>query len=58
MLVTDNVADFEVVRIAWEASGSLHNGVIYALNPPFNRHRGDAVIGEMVNALKAFVSSS
>jgi Domain of unknown function (DUF5615) len=56
-LVTDNVADYERTRLDWEARGSIHHGVVYALNPPFNRHLGDAVIGQMVNALERFLSS-
>jgi predicted nuclease of predicted toxin-antitoxin system len=57
-IVTDNVADFEQVRLEWESRGTPHHGVIYALNPPFNRHRGRAVIGQMVNALSDFLSSA
>lgn len=57
-IVTDNVADYEQARRNWESRGEVHYGVIYALDPPFNRHRGDAVIGEMVRALEHFLSSS
>ncbi len=56
-IVTDNVSDFEMARRNWESRGHTHNGVIYALNPPFNRHRGGAVIGEMVRALEHFLRS-
>ena len=34
------------------------HGVGYALNPPFNRHRGDAVIGQIVRALDVFLGSA
>lgn len=58
-IVTHNVPDFENVRLAWEArGGGTHNGLIYALNPPFNRHRGNAVIGQMVRALDRFLHSA
>jgi hypothetical protein len=56
-VVTDNVSDYERARRSWESRGQVHHGVIYALNPPFNRHRGDAVIGVMVGALAHFLSS-
>jgi hypothetical protein len=56
-IVTDNIPDYEKARLDWEAHGAAHHGVIYALNPPFNRHRGDAVIGQMVRALEHFLSS-
>jgi hypothetical protein len=57
-VVTDNVADYEKARRDWEASGRLHHGVVYALDPPFNRHRGDAVVGQMVRALAHFLASA
>lgn len=56
-IVTDNIADYERARRDWESRGQAHHGVIYALNPPFNRHRGGAVIGQMVRALSAFLSA-
>lgn len=56
-IVTDNISDYEKARLDWEAHGAAHHGVIYALNPPFNRHRGDAVIGQMVRALEHFLAS-
>ena len=56
-IVTDNVPDYERARLEWEARGQAHHGVIYALNPPFNRHRGEAVIGRMVRALDHFLAS-
>lgn len=56
-VVTDNIPDFEKARLDWQATGREHYGVIYALNPPFNRHRGDAVIGQMIMALVAFLNS-
>ena len=56
-VVTDNVPDYEKARLDWEARGAAHHGLVYALDPPFNRHRGDAVIGQMVNALVHFLSS-
>jgi hypothetical protein len=40
-----------------KTAAKTHHGLIYALNPPFNRHRGDRVIGQMVNALAHFLSS-
>jgi predicted nuclease of predicted toxin-antitoxin system len=56
-IVTDNISDYEQARLTWESSGRPHHGLVYALNPPFNRHRGDAVIGQMVKALDGFLSS-
>lgn len=56
-IVTDNVPDYEQTRRDWESRGSSHHGVIYALNPPFNRHRGGAV-GQMVRALEHFLRSA
>lgn len=56
-VVTDNIPDYEKARRDREARGAVHHGVIYALNPPFNRHHGDAVIGPMVRALEHFLSS-
>ncbi len=56
-VVTDNIADFEAERLTWEARGTPHYGVIYPLNPPFNRHQSDAVIGQMVKALEHFLKS-
>lgn len=57
-VVTDNVADFEHARRQWAASGRRPVGVIYALDPPFNRHRGPTVIGQMVRALADFLGSA
>jgi predicted nuclease of predicted toxin-antitoxin system len=57
-VVTDNIADYEQARLAWESSGRPHHGLVYALNPPFNRHRGEAVIGQMVRSLGHFLSST
>ena len=57
-VVTDNVPDYQKARLEWEATGREHHGVVYALNPPFNRHRGNAVIGQMVRALHAFLNSA
>lgn len=56
-IVTDNIADYEQTRRDWEGRGQVHHGLLYALNPPFNRHRGERVIGQMVNALAHFLSS-
>lgn len=56
-IVTDNVADYEKARRDWETRGVVHHGVVYALDPPFNRHRGDAVVGVVVRALEQFLSS-
>jgi predicted nuclease of predicted toxin-antitoxin system len=56
-IVTDNIADFEQTRRDRESRGETHHGVLYALDPPFNRHRGERVIGQMVNALAHFLSS-
>ena len=55
-IVTDNVPDYEQARRDWEARGAPHHGLVYALNPPFNRHRGGAV-GPMVRALEHFLAS-
>ncbi len=55
-IVTDNIADYEMARRDWESRGTTHHGVIYALDPPFNRHRGDDVIGQVVNALEYFLA--
>ncbi|HWJ51354.1 MAG TPA: DUF5615 family PIN-like protein [Solirubrobacteraceae bacterium] len=57
VIVTDNIADYEQARRDWEDRGQPHHGLLYALNPPFNRHRGERVIGQMVNALAHFLSS-
>jgi predicted nuclease of predicted toxin-antitoxin system len=57
VVVTDNVADFERVRLEWEEKSQPYQGLIYALDPPFNRHRGAAVIGQMVAALSDFLTS-
>lgn len=56
-IVTDNIADYERARADWESRGQPHYGVIYVLDPPFNRNRGDAVIGQMVRALDHFLAS-
>ena len=56
-IVTDNVPDYEAALRTWESRPGAHHGVIYALNPPFNRHRGAAVIGEMVRALDLFLQA-
>jgi hypothetical protein len=56
-IVTDNVEDFERERLAWEERGEPHHGVVYALDPPFNRHRPDFVIGQMVRALAHFLET-
>jgi hypothetical protein len=56
-IVTDNVADYERARREWEARGLSHRGVVYALNPPFNRHRSGSVVGQMVRALGRLVRS-
>jgi hypothetical protein len=57
-IVTDNIADFEQARREHESQGQVHHGLLYALNPPFNRHRGERVIGQMVSALAYFLASS
>jgi hypothetical protein len=44
-IITDNIADYEQARRGWENRGQVHHGLLYALNPPFNRHRGERVIG-------------
>lgn len=56
-IVTDNVSDYERARRDWESRGGSHHGIIYALDPPFNRHRGNSVIGDMVRALQHFLRS-
>lgn len=56
-IVTDNIADYEQARRDWESRGQTHHGLLYALDPPFNRHRGERVIGQMVNALAHFLGS-
>ena len=55
-VVTDNVGDFEHQRQCWETRGSAHQGVIYAVEPHFNRHTGSGAIGLMVKALDAFLT--
>jgi hypothetical protein len=55
-IVTDNVGDYEAIRLAHETSGEPHHGVIYGLAPAFNRHRGPQVIGPMVRALDRFLN--
>jgi hypothetical protein len=57
VVVTDNIADYEQVRRDWESRGQAHHGLLYALDPPFNRHRGEGVIGQMVHALAHFLAS-
>lgn len=54
-VVTDNIGDHEKARVDWEAHGRAHRGVLYALDPPFNRHRGQDVIGQMVKAIEHFL---
>lgn len=54
-IVTDNIAQ---TRREHESRSQTHHGLIYALNTPFNHHRSDRVIGQMVNALAYFLSSS
>jgi len=56
-VLTDNIADYEQAVSDWESHGQPHHGILYALDPPFNRHRGDGVIGQMVSALTHFLSS-
>lgn len=56
-VVTDNISDYEKARLDWEARGTAHHGLVYALDPPFNRHPGDAVIGQMVRAVEHLLSS-
>jgi uncharacterized protein DUF5615 len=56
-VVTDNIADYEQARRNWESRARSHHGLVYALDPPFNRHRGEGVIGRMVNALAHFLAS-
>ncbi len=56
-IVTDNIVDYEHERLVWESMGRDHHGVIYALDPPFNRHRESAVLRQMVRALDAFLDS-
>lgn len=56
-VVTDNIDDYEPIRLAYEAGGRPHYGAIYAFDPPFNRHKSDFVIGQMVLALEHFLTS-
>lgn len=56
-IVTDNIPDYERARTDWESRGLPHHGIVYALNPPFNRNRGVAVIGQMVRALDHLFAS-
>lgn len=56
-IVTDNVSDYERARRGWESRGQAHHGIIFALDPPFNRHRANFVIGNMVRALQHFLLS-
>jgi hypothetical protein len=56
-VVTDNIADFEWARSHWERRGRAHYGLIYAHDPPFDRHRGEGVVGQMVSALAHFLCS-
>ena len=55
-IVTENVADFERARMAFERTGRSHHGVIYARDPQFNRNLGAGVIGPMVRALDRLLS--
>jgi Domain of unknown function (DUF5615) len=51
-VVTDNVGDFEPIRLAHEHEPGGHFGVVYALAPAFDRHRSGRVAGRMVTALE------
>jgi hypothetical protein len=53
-VVTDNVADFGRTRRDWDSRGKAHHGLLYALNPSFNLHRGERVIGQMATFLLPF----
>jgi hypothetical protein len=55
-VVTENVADFERARVAFERIGRAHHGVVYARAPQFNRNLGAGVIGPMVRALDRLLS--
>lgn len=55
-IVTDNIGDFEAARASWESRhDEPHHGVVYAVDPPFNRHKSDFVVGQMVLALDHFL---
>jgi predicted nuclease of predicted toxin-antitoxin system len=45
-VVTDNVADFELVCTEWERThAEPHHGVLYAAGAAFNRNRAAAFVG-------------
>ena len=55
--------DLDVIAITEPAHASRYAGIsddqVFArVNPPFNRHRGERVIGQMVRALAHFLSSA
>jgi len=54
-IVTDNIGDYEPLRLDCERRGQRHHGVIYALSPAFDRHHGEAIVGLMVRALEQLV---
>ena len=56
-VVTDNVVDFESIRIGYEARAEAHHGLIYATAPHFDRNQPAAVIGQMVQALDQLLRS-
>ena len=57
-VVTDNVADFELVCTTWEQThDEPHHGVLYAAGAAFNRHRAAAFAGQMVRSLDYFAKT-
>lgn len=47
-----DVADYEQERSNWERDRATpHYGVVYAVDPPFDRHKSGSVVGRMVRAL-------
>jgi hypothetical protein len=56
-VVTDNVADFETIRLECEHQGRRHFGVVHARAPQFDRHQPELVVGLMVRALQLLLES-
>jgi predicted nuclease of predicted toxin-antitoxin system len=57
-VVTDNVADFELVCTTWEQThDEPHHGVLYAAGAAFNRHRAATFAGQMVRSIHYFVKT-
>ncbi|WP_411277447.1 DUF5615 family PIN-like protein [Gaiella sp.] len=56
-IVTDNVGDYSRLVAAAAGRGEIHQGVVFALRPTFDRAR-PRIVGEMVRALADLVTSA